>query len=138
VTAVDCNDNNLCTTDVCTSSICMNQQKVCPISGPCNPTTGNCEEHSSCNAASDCTSRSGFKAVCNSKICTYVPFTQCKAYQSLSNGDCKFSFSNLFTGSGLKAYYADNTLVVWGIGIIILLFIVMIIFMTNQKKDYVL
>ncbi|MDP2926130.1 MAG: LamG-like jellyroll fold domain-containing protein [Nanoarchaeota archaeon] len=85
-----CNDNNLCTTDSCTSSGCRYTAKTCPAGQTCNPSTGicvKCTSSAQCNDNNLCTTDS-----CTSAGCTSTPVNcddgiSC-TLDSCSNGEC--------------------------------------------------
>lgn len=42
-TDVNCDDNNLCTKDLCKNGKCVSSEITCPLNAKCNPKTGKCE-----------------------------------------------------------------------------------------------
>lgn len=96
------------------SSTQMQYTRMCTPTG-CTPTDGmgvtKCEADASCS----------------------IPV--CKAYQKLNTeGNCAFSFVQLFTSAGITEFYEDNTIAVIGGGIALLLIIVLVIYLIFKPR----
>lgn len=145
--AVNCNDNNACTTDSCLSGTCSNQAVICPsglscVNGNC-VTPPQCTGNTQCNDGNPCTTDT-----CLSNICDFAPIigcggsnsTVCRAYQELytnSNAqeDCRFSFSKLFVRDGFSQYYSDNTAMFWIVVLAVVLIIILLIWAISSRSN---
>lgn len=136
----DCNDQNLCTTDVCNlgTGKCLNTQKTCSAGQYCDLTTGLCKLglNLTCTKAADCQYARGYNVSCVNNNCIYVPInvTNCRAYQEPKDGNCGFSIKKLFTSEGIKEFSKDyQTELI--IAIVVVVIVVLIFVLRGSKGN---
>src|SRR3989338_8617047 len=71
----DCDDTNLCTIDSCSSGACSNIPKACQAGWMCSPSTGECEEETTCSGNEECDDNAYCNGIetCTAGICQPGP-----------------------------------------------------------------
>jgi len=71
----DCDDTNLCTIDSCSSGACSNIPKSCQAGWMCSPSTGECEEETTCSGNEECDDNAYCNGIetCTAGICQPGP-----------------------------------------------------------------